>query len=605
MSILHLKNASLAFGLHALLDHADLTIERGEHVALIGRNGAGKSSLLRVAAGDQQLDDGECRIHPGAVVAHVMQETQFDPDSSVLDIVKSGIPETIDEWNHNHMAETAIDSFDLSPSDRFGDLSGGEKKRVALAHAIAAQPDVLLLDEPTNHLDIDAIELLEKRIKAFSGAVIVISHDRRFLDQIADEIVELDRGQLRTYPGNYAKYRQRKQDELQAEIQQNEKFDKFLKQEEAWIRKGVEARRTRNEGRVRRLEELRRQRAMRREAEGRVQFSIDAGALTGKVVVEFSHVTKHFAEKHVIDDLSFRVLRGERVGIVGPNGSGKSTMLKLMLGEISPDSGKINRGTNLSIAYFDQMRTQLKPEATLIETVSQGGDYIDIGGNRMHVVTYLGDFLFSPERARAKVGSLSGGERNRLLLARIFSQPANVLVLDEPTNDLDIETLELLEERLIDYPGTVFLVSHDRTFLDNITTQVIATTGNGKWTSIIGGFSDWEAWKKSHLDALKEAQKQSVQKAAANNPSSAPKTARERQRAAKLTFNEKRELAALPGMIERLEAEQESILTQLNDPSLYKENADKIRPLQARLSQIETELDTALNRWTELEMKES
>ena len=507
MPVVSLSRARLAYGHQPLLDGADFQLDARERVGLIGRNGSGKSSLLKVLAGQTHLDDGDLWLAPQARVACVAQEPDLDPAASVYDAVALGIGaagqlladyhhaaaalaehaddgaalarvdrlqaelDATDGWTLGHRVDTVLSRLELAADVRVGTLSGGWQKRVSLAQALAAAPDVLLLDEPTNHLDLAAIGWLEDLLRGFPGAVLCVTHDRRFLDAVATRIVELDRGRLQSYPGSFAAYQERKARELADEAVVSAKADKVLAQEEIWIRKGVEARRTRNEGRVLRLEALRRERAARRERLGQVTLRLDAGEKSGKMVAELDGVCKAYGGRRLIDGFSARIIRGDRIGLIGPNGAGKTTLLKLILGEIEPDSGTVRRGANLAVAYYDQLRAALDPDLTLQDAISPGADFIDIGGVRRHVVTYLGDFLFPPERARSPIRSLSGGERNRLLLARLFSQPANVLVLDEPTNDLDIETLELLEALLQDYAGTIFLVSHDRAFLDNVVTQ--------------------------------------------------------------------------------------------------------------------------------------
>ena len=540
MPLLTLDGASLAFGDAPLLDHADLALDSGERVALIGRNGSGKTSLFKVLAGQQSLDEGAVWRSPGLRIAFVAQEPPLDPEHSVYEAIAAGLghlQRTLTEyhalsqsltsttseadldrlhtlqhelehgngWRINSRVEALVDKLGLPADTLVGQLSGGMRKRVALAQALAIDPEVLLLDEPTNHLDIVAIEWLQDLLKSFNGATLFITHDRRFLDEVATRVIELDRGRLSSFPGSYAAYQRRKAEMLNAEMLANERFDKLLAQEEVWIRKGVEARRTRNEGRVLRLEQLRRERAERRDRLGQVEFAVAQGERSGRLVAELDDVSKSF-DRPIIRDFSTRIMRGDRIGLIGPNGAGKSTLLKLILGELTPDSGKIRRGTNLEVAYFDQLREQLDEDATLVDTISKGAEYIEIGGSRKHVMSYLGDFLFRPERARAKVSALSGGERNRLLLARLFSRPANVLVLDEPTNDLDIETLELLEDLLQDYDGTLFLVSHDRAFLDNVVTQVIAFEGDGVLREYVGGYSDWLRQRpKSTIPETKQA----------------------------------------------------------------------------------------------------
>jgi ATP-binding cassette subfamily F protein uup len=474
-------------------------------------------------------------------------------------------------------------------------LSGGTQKRVALACALVGAPDVLLLDEPTNHLDFTSILWLEGLLRDYKGSVLFITHDRRFLDNVASRIIELDRGRLLSFPGNFSAYQTRKQELLEIEAVENAKFDKFLAQEEVWIRKGVEARRTRNEGRVRRLEELRRARNVRRDQQGQVKLDVASGERSGKIVAELTGVSKHYGDKVIVRDFSATVMRGDKIGLIGPNGAGKTTLLRLILGEETPDAGAIRQGTKLQVAYFDQMRAQLNEEASLADTIAPGSDWVEINGQRKHVMTYLNDFLFTPERARSPVKSLSGGERNRLLLARLFAKPANVLVLDEPTNDLDIDTLELLEELLEDYDGTVFLVSHDRTFLDNVVTQVIAAEGGGVWREYVGGYSDWERVRRV-APAPAKAPAKSETKAAASPALAAPKSK-------KLGFKEQRELEALPLLIEQLEAEQKSITERLADPDLYKSQPAEVQKLNDRLAEIDMLLMESLEKWEAIEAK--
>ncbi|MEO6749455.1 MAG: ATP-binding cassette domain-containing protein, partial [Casimicrobiaceae bacterium] len=531
MPLASLTHARLAFGHHPLLDDADFQLDARERVGLIGRNGSGKSSMLGVLAGRTHLDDGERWTAPHTRIAWVAQEPAHDAASTVYDTVAQGLGaegrvladyhhatarladqshdahvldevgalharlDAIDGWTLGHRIDTVLSRLGLAPDALIGSLSGGWKKRVALAQALAAEPDILLLDEPTNHLDLHAIAWLETLLQDFAGAVVCVTHDRRFLDAIATRITELDRGRLRNYLGNFAAYQEQKARETSDEAVSNAKFDKFLAQEEVWIRKGVEARRTRNEGRVLRLEQLRRDRAARRERTGQVNLQQDEGARSGKLVAELEGISMAYGDNVLIRDFSTRILRGDRIGLIGPNGAGKTTLLKLILGEIEPDAGTVRRGSNLSVAYFDQLRAVLDPEASVQDTISPGSEWVEIGSTRKHIVSYLNDFLFAPERARSPVRSLSGGERNRLLLARLFARPANVLVLDEPTNDLDIETLELLEALLQDYAGTVFLVSHDRAFLDNVVTEVIAFEGDGVLREHVGGYSDWAAYQ--------------------------------------------------------------------------------------------------------------
>jgi ATP-binding cassette subfamily F protein uup len=631
MPLLTAEKVSLAFGHHMLLDQLGLQLDTGERVGLIGRNGGGKSSLLRILAAEMQPDDGRIWRAPGLKLAYVSQEPELEPSLTVFQEVSKGLGaisqllvdyhetshllsdatsdtgallarledlqtklEAQDGWRIQAMVETAIDKLALSADTLVGQLSGGLRKRVALARALVMTPQVLLLDEPTNHLDFSSIEWLEALLKDFTGSVLFVSHDRRFVTNVATRIVELDRGRLTGFPGNFAEYQRRKMELLEIETVHSQKFDKVLAQEEAWIRKGVQARCTRNEGRLRRLEALRLERAARRERSGSVNLSVDEGARSGQVVAELTHVSKNYGARKVIEDFSCRILRGDRVGLLGPNGAGKSTLLKLILGELPPDSGEIRHGTKLAVAYFDQMREQLNEEATLVDTISQGSDFIDIGKTRKHVISYLEDFLFAPERARSPVKSLSGGERNRLLLARLFTRPANVLVLDEPTNDLDIETLELLEVLLQTYSGTLFLVSHDREFLDNVVTQVIAFEGAGVLREYVGGYEDWV--RARDLSRVAVA-------APPELPKLSPPPADRKHARLKLGYNEARELEELPGRIELLEREQAEITRQLCSPEIYRDRPNEARTLQERSSAIEEELMDRLLRWEELEAK--
>lgn len=633
MPLLALEDACLAFGHVALLNHVQFQLDAGERVALIGRNGSGKSSLLRVLAGQSTLDDGHLRADSASVIAYVPQEADFALEGDIFDAISGALGEAArllqdyhatmlalaqhadeaamerlahlqqqieaaDAWRLQQRTETLIDQLGLDAQAPLAALSGGTLKRVALARALVQNPDVLLLDEPTNHLDIDGILWLEELIRNFRGAVVVITHDRAFLDRVATRIVALDRGQLGSYPGTYAEYRARRDQELAAEQRAAEKFDKFLAQEEIWIRKGIEARRTRNEGRVRRLHELRRERAARRELQGNVRLALARDEESGQMIVELDRVHKAFGDKTIVRDFSARVLRGDRIGLVGANGAGKTTLLKLFLGELHADSGQIRHGTRQQVAYFDQMRAQLDPERPLTEVISPGSDFVEIGGVRKHVISYLGDFLFPPARARSPVRSLSGGERNRLLLARLFARPANILVLDEPTNDLDTETLELLEELLSDYHGTLFLVSHDRTFLDNVTTQLFAAEGDGLWREYIGGYSDWLAQRPARPAA--DSRKRAPQPAAAPPR---PKPAREAD--GRLSWKEKQELAALPDRIGQLESEQAALHARLADPEFYRTQGEQAAQVQKRLAALEAELEAAMARWETLETRAS
>ncbi len=630
MPLLTLERLELAYGHHPLLDGASLVIEAGERIGLIGRNGTGKSSLLKIIAGASQPDAGEVWRAPGLRLAYVPQEPQFQPGHRVFEAVAEGVGaaqrlladyhaaahavaegdvaafgelerlshelEAADAWRLNSRVEETLQRLNLDADRVVETLSGGLKKRVALARALVAEPELLLLDEPTNHLDFSAIEWLEGLLNDYRGALVFITHDRRFLDNVANRIIELDRGVLREYQGNFSAYQSKKAEQLEVEAVHDRKFDKFWRQEETWIRKGIEARRTRNEGRVRRLEALRRTREARIAHQGQVGFQLDAGERSGKVVAELDHVTYGFGDRVLIRDFSTTILRGDKLGLLGPNGCGKTTLIRLILGELQPQSGWIKQGTRLEVAYFDQLRNQLDDSATLIDTIAPGSDYVEIGGQKKHVISYLEEFLFPAERARAKVAALSGGERNRLLLARLFARPANLLVLDEPTNDLDIDTLELLEQLLQDYPGTVILVSHDRAFLDNVVTQSIVFEGEGRLTEIVGGYADWLAWR---------ARREAAAATPAAKPAAKPAPARASTPKAGLSYKEARELEALPAHIEALEAEQAGIAARLSDPALYQSDPQGATALHARAEAIEAELLDALTRWEGLEARQA
>jgi len=597
MSLVTLADAELAFGLHPLLDRANLVVADGERIGLIGRNGTGKSSLLGVIAGTAHLDDGELRRRDGARIVLVEQEPSL-PDAPTLRESLSqrghleGIADERERWRSQARLVEFLHRFGLDDATEPATCSGGERKRAALALAFALQPDLLLLDEPTNHLDIGAIADLEELVRR-CPACIVVTHDRMFLDRVATRIVDLDRGLLRSYPGNFAAWQLRRSDELAAEAVAGRKFDKFWAQEEAWIRKGIEARRTRNEGRVRRLEALRGERAARRERLGNVKLGLDAGQRSGKLVAELENVTKCFGSRTIVRDLSLTVMRGDRLALIGPNGAGKTTLLRLILGQLAPDAGTVRRGTKLEVAYFDQLRAQLDESRTLIETISPGSEWIESGGQRRHVLSYLGDFLFPPQRAQAPVSTLSGGERNRLLLARLFAQPANLLVLDEPTNDLDIESLELLEETLQGYTGTLLLVSHDRAFLDNIATQSLVAEGDGVWREYAGGYSDWLI------------QRPSPAVASAPKPVALQKEEARRERPGKpgLTFREQRELDALPGVIEALEAEQHALTQRMCAPEYHRQPPEALKADRERAETIEHDLARKFERWAVLDAK--
>jgi ABC transport system ATP-binding/permease protein len=625
MALITLLDAHLAFGHVALLDYTGFSLESSERVGLIGRNGAGKSSLLKILAGLEKPDDGTLQTQQGIRVVYVAQEPILRADATVfaaaseglavaialreqylaheegvdLDALQSQI-EAFDAWNWEQRVEETLARLHLDPQALVGSLSGGTKKRVALAQALVAKPDVLLLDEPTNHLDLDSIEWLEDLLIDFKGSVVTITHDRAFLDRVATRIVELDRGQLRSYPGNFAQYMVQKEDQLAQEAVISAKADKLLAQEEIWIRKGVEARRTRSQSRIGRLEKLRSSRAARRETLGSVKMDVASGLPTGKLVAELTEVDKSFGDKTIVKNFTATILRGDKVGLIGPNGAGKTTLLKLILGELQADAGKVRQGANLQVAYFDQMRNALDLDAALEDFISPGSEWIEIGNQRKHVKSYLGDFLFSPARANSPVRSLSGGERNRLLLARLFARPANVLVLDEPTNDLDIDTLELLEDLLQNYDGTVFLVSHDRTFLDNVVTSTIAFEGDGLWREYEGGVQDWLIQSKRSRDIAA----QTAAPASASAPGkAAPQPAPDARAASpkkKLSYKEQRELDALPERIAALESEQAALRGELADGSLYSRDAARAATLTARDSQIEDELMAALERWSQL-----
>lgn len=627
MALLTLLDAQLAFGHVALLDHTDFSLESQERVGLIGRNGTGKSSLLKILASLEKPDDGLLQTQAGLRVAYVPQEPVLDLASTVFEAASVGLAdaraardlylsgedgldldslqtriEALDAWNWEQRVEETLHRLHLEPDDLVGALSGGNKKRVALAQALVSRPDVLLLDEPTNHLDLDSIAWLEDLLLEYKGSVVTISHDRAFLDRVATRMVELDRGRLLSYPGNFAQYQLLKEEQLAQEAVINARADKLLAQEEVWIRKGVEARRTRAQGRITRLERLRAQRAQRRNAVGSVKLEVASGASSGKIVAELDRVGKAFptidgGQRAVIRDFSATILRGDKIGLIGPNGAGKTTLLKIILGELAPDQGTVRQGSNLSVAYFDQMRDQLDLDATLEDFISPGSEWIEIGNKRTHVKSYLSDFLFSPARANAPVRTLSGGERNRLLLARLFARPANVLVLDEPTNDLDIDTLELLEDLLQQYEGTVFLVSHDRRFLDNVVTSTIVFEGEGTWREYVGDVQDWITQSARAAALNRDSGAAPAPKAvpaapvAAQTPPAAAPAARK-----KLSYKEQRELEALPARIAELEAEQAEISKALESGAIYASDPAQAARLGARHADVEAEWLEAMER---------
>ena len=617
MALITVSNAQLAFGHVPLLDHTALSLESAERVALIGRNGSGKSSLLKILAGLDKLDDGVMQMQQGLRRTYVPQEPEFAAGITVFEAVSEGVAEAkslrerfeahaphedldalqtrieaLDGWTWEQRVDEALHRLSLAPESLLSTLSGGMKKRVALAQALVARPELLLLDEPTNHLDLDGIDWLQGLLLDWPGALVVVSHDRAFVDAVATRIVELDRGILRSYPGNYATFEATKSRELQDEALANARAEKLLAQEEVWVRKGVEARRTRSVGRVGRLLRLRAERASRRDRVGQVRLELDAGLAPGKIVAELDLVSKAFGDKLVVKNFSATILRGDKIGLIGPNGAGKTTLLKLILGELAADSGRLRRGSGLQVAYFDQMRDALDLSATLADTISPGSEWIENSGGKKHIMSYLNDFLFSPARANSPVSTLSGGERNRVLLARLFALPANVLVLDEPTNDLDIETLELLEELLQSYAGTVFLVSHDRRFLDNVVTSLIAWEGDigpaGFWREYEGGIEDWRVQRGRMLAARASTP---VSAAVTVTPSAAKKSS------TKLSYKEQRELADLPARIEALEAEQIHLNVALADGSAYAKEPERAAQMTARVAEIDDALMVALERW--------
>ncbi|WP_460509989.1 ribosomal protection-like ABC-F family protein [Hydrogenophaga soli] len=628
MALLTATDLQLAFGHVPLLDHTSISLDTQERVGLVGRNGSGKSSLLKILAGHMPPDGGLVQRRTGLRIAYVSQEPALNPGESIFESVSHGVHDAkalreqylhpnestdldalhahidaLDAWNWEQRVEETLQRLHLSPEILVGTLSGGLKKRVALAQALVSRPDVLLLDEPTNHLDLDSIRWLETLLTNQATSLIVISHDRAFLDAVATRIVDLDRGQLLSYEGNFSKYQLLKEEQLVQESVIQAKADKLLAQEEVWIRKGVEARRTRAQARIVRLEALRQARATRREAVGRVKLDIARGDSSGKIVAELEQVTKRFASvdgtKTVVRNFNSIVLRGDKLALVGPNGAGKTTLLKIILGQLAPDEGTVRQGTQLNVAYFDQMREQIDLDATLEDFISPGSEWIEIGNKRTHVRSYLGDFLFSPARARSPVRTLSGGERNRLLLARLFARPANVLVLDEPTNDLDIDTLELLEELLTQYDGTVFLVSHDRQFVNNVATSVLAWEGEGQWRTYEGNVDDWLTQSQRTLALQPSAARPSAPKEDAPRPATGtPDNTVPAKR--KLSYKEQRELESLPGQIEALEHEQKTIDAALADGTLYATDPTRAAALCERHAAIDEALLSAIERWDTL-----
>lgn len=632
MAIITADKLSLAFGHHVLLDKVSLSLEKNDKVGLIGRNGAGKSSLLKVLAKTQAADDGRLHYQDGLKIVYVPQEPILNPANTIYAEIMGGLGELTDvlskyhelldklahdytdeimeQLNHyqqlldhgngwvvKNLIDTTISELNLNAEQYISELSGGVRKKVAIAKALVVNPDLILLDEPTNHLDIDAILWLEQVINNFNGSIILITHDRKFLDNTVNKILELDRGRVSVYPGTFSKYQELKERQLSDEAKTNAEFDKYLAQEEVWIRKGIEARRTRNEGRVRRLEELRNMRSQRRDHLGSIKLQIDSNQTSGKIVAEVEHLAISFADKVIVKDFSCKIIRGDKIGLIGSNGIGKSTVLKAILGLITPDSGIVKLGTKLEIAYFDQLRAQLDDNKTIQEVIAEGQDYVFINGYRKHIATYLEDFLFDPARFRSPVASLSGGERNRLLLAKLFSQPANVLVLDEPTNDLDMDTLELLEELLANYNGTVFLVSHDREFLDNVVTQSWVFLGDGEILEYSSGYSDWLEYKKNYFNKAELKIESKATKEFSNDSSEVIKS----NSRAKLNYKEKLELEQLPDLLAKLEEEQLNLNNQLQNQQLYKDNPNLATQYHARVDEIELLLIEKMARWEELE----
>ncbi|MDR9439123.1 MAG: ATP-binding cassette domain-containing protein [Halomonas sp.] len=637
MTLLRLEQLQLAYGTHVLLDGADLVLEKGERLALVGRNGTGKSTLLKLVAGEIQADGGNIWRAPGLKIGVLAQELPDATGQTIFDVVAQGLPEAgellseyhhlihdeepdmrrmaelqtrieaIDGWSFHQRIDVVLTRLGLPADAEMVALSGGWRRRVALARALVAEPDLLLLDEPTNHLDLDTIAWLEEQLLDFNGAVLFITHDRAFLSRLATAILELDRGRLGRYPGDYAAYQEQKNHELEVEAREHAEFDKKLAQEEAWIRQGIKARRTRNEGRVRALEQLRRERSERRERQGKASLAVDSGGRSGKRVVGLEHVTQRFGDEVVIDDLSLEIQRGDRIGFIGRNGAGKTTLLKILLGELEPTEGKVQFGTKLQVAYFDQLRAGLEPEKSVYDNVAQGSDRIAVGGRDRHVMSYLQDFLFTPERVRQPVKALSGGESNRLLLAKLFTQPANVLVLDEPTNDLDVETLELLEELLLNFDGTLLLVSHDRAFMDNVVTSVLAFEGQGRVREYVGGYSDWvrqggrlppapwEGAARQHAEPVAPAASDTPA------PAKAASEAAPASRPVKLSYKLQRELDGLPAEIERLEEAIASFEAQVGDPAFYQQDAETVSATLQSLNDTQAALEAAMERWMELE----
>jgi ATP-binding cassette subfamily F protein uup len=631
MPLLRLDSIHLQYGTQVLLDNVTLSIRRGEKLGLLGRNGTGKTTLLKVLAGELSADSGERWVRPGIRIARLQQTLPEADELSVYDVVASGLAdagrllseyhkliqadapdmdtlsrvqtqlEAADGWQLQQRVETTISQLQLPAEATMGELSGGWRRRVALAQALVSQPDLLLLDEPTNHLDIPAIRWLEEQLANFQGAIILITHDRRFLQNVANSIAELDRGYLTQLRGDYHSFLRHREQQLEAEERANELFDKKLAQEEVWIRQGIKARRTRNEGRVRALKALRNERQNRRERTGTANFAVETSGQSGKIVAELQHVDKRFGDRQVLKDVSTIIQRGDRVGIVGPNGAGKSTLVKLLLGQLEPDAGKIIFGSKLEIAYSDQLRGELEPQKNLIDNVCGGQDFIEINGKRRHAISYLGDFLFSPERVRTPVKALSGGEQNRAILAKLFSKPANLLVLDEPTNDLDIETLELLEEILLTFEGTVLLVSHDRDFMDNVVTSLLILEGDGIVSEQAGGYSDWEARGGQLRSERLTAVVTTGATASTAAPAQVQPAAADNTQKRKLSYKLQRELDSMPGVIEKLEQRQQALEASIAQPDFYQQDRAKVQQTLDELAAVQAEMEATFERWEELE----
>jgi ABC transport system ATP-binding/permease protein len=619
--LLSIRQLDFSIGGPLLLEKVNLEIDPSERIALVGRNGAGKSTLLRLIAGEIEPDDGQIIAGDGIRIARLRQEVPEQAAGSVFDQVASGLGdlgahlaeyhhlaidgadpdklaaiqariEAAGGWDLEQQVETVLDRLGLDGDAEFASLSGGMKRRVLLGQALVRQPDLLLLDEPTNHLDIEAIEWLEEFLHNFPGSLMFVTHDRRFLKNLATRIVEIDRGQVTSWPGDWDNYLRRVEERLHAEELENRRFDKRLAEEEVWIRQGIKARRTRNEGRVRALKQMRRERAERRERVGQASIKVATAGKSGRKVIEVQDIGFAWDDQPIVQDFSTLILRGDRIGLIGPNGSGKTTLLNLLLGKLEPDRGEVRLGTGLEIAYYDQHRAVLRDDWTAAENVAEGRDFVELDGQRKHIIGYLQDFLFTPERARAPITKLSGGERNRLLLARLFARPSNLLVMDEPTNDLDAETLELLEERLSEYPGTLLLVSHDREFMDNVITSTLVMEGDGKVGEYVGGYSDWI--RQRSIDESTQKTPES-----GSEPSTTPPPPKKRPK--KLSYKLARELEQLPARVEKLEAEIERIGVQMNDPAFYRQPADQIARVSARAQELQQELDTAYQRWEALE----